>query len=238
VKIRGFRIELGEIEALLRLHPAVQEVVVVDREVVRGNETLLAMDEGGTTRQEQDRKDKILVAYVVPSQAHPESASLEQQLWQFLYSRLPSYMVPTAFVVLETLPLLPTRKVDREALPPPALTSVGGVARDTGPHTPTEEALMHLWAEVLGVGQVGRHDNFFFLGGHSLLATQLMAQLLETFQVSLPLRTLFEAPTLASFAARLDELAAQPTSPARSTAVPLVRGARFARSAARRSDSH
>jgi amino acid adenylation domain-containing protein len=237
VKIRGFRIELGEIEALLRLHPLVQEVVVVDREVVRRNEMPLPANKGASEGLERARAERILVAYVVPSQVQPENDSLKHQLWQFLSARLPSYMVPTAFMVLESLPFLPNRKVDREALPPPTLTGFGEAMADADPPTPTEEALMHLWAEVLGVEQVGRHDNFFLLGGHSLLATQLMAQLLDSFQVSLPLRTLFEAPTLAAFAARLDQLAAQPSSTSSSSTVPLARGARFGRSAPRLADS-
>ncbi len=237
VKIRGFRIELGEIEALLRPHPLVQEVVVVDKEIVRSNEMGLSANEGRARGQEGAVKEKILVAYVVPSQAQAEDASLKHHLWQFLYARLPSYMVPAAFVVLEALPLLPTRKVDREALPPPTLNSFGSTADDGGPRTPTEEKLTRLWAQVLGIERVGRHDNFFLLGGHSLLATQLLAQVLETFQVSLPLRTLFEAPTIAAFAPRLEQLLAQPASAPSSSTVPLVRGARYGHHAPRLANS-
>jgi amino acid adenylation domain-containing protein len=214
VKLRGYRIELGEIERVLTEQPDVAQAVVVLRAAPAG--------------------DQRLVAYVVPAtSAAPPTPS---QLRQALQQRLPEYMLPAAFVPLAALPLTPNGKLDRRALPAPEWTEQS-VSTYEAPGTPTETRLAALWAQVLGVEQVGRHDNFFFLGGHSLLATQLMAQLLDSFQVSLPLRTLFEAPTLAAFAARLDQLAAQPSSTSSSSTVPLARGARFGRSAPRLADS-
>ncbi|MEG4292485.1 amino acid adenylation domain-containing protein [Microcoleus sp. C2C3] len=173
VKIRGFRIELGEIEASLVSHPDVWESVVVVRE-----------DEPG---------DKRLVAYVV---AQVEESSTVQQLRHFLKAKLPEYMVPSAFVLLESLPLTPNGKVDRRALPKPDLDRTL-LEKYIVPRTPIEEMLAQIWAQVLKVEQVGIHDNFFELGGHSLLATQVISRLPEAFGISLPLRSLFESPTIA-----------------------------------------
>ncbi|REG13822.1 AMP-binding enzyme, partial [Archangium gephyra] len=179
VKVRGYRIELAEVEAALLAHPEVREAVALVREDVPG--------------------DKRLVAYVVPPPGQPltDVDSLRASLAQ----RLPEFMRPSAFVALESLPLTSNAKVDRKALPAP------DSARNqpyTPPATPTEERLAALWAQVLRVSQVGRDDDFFSLGGHSLLATQVMARLHATFGVELPLRTLFEAPSLRAFAARLE----------------------------------
>ncbi|GAX39730.1 amino acid adenylation domain-containing protein [Tolypothrix sp. NIES-4075] len=174
VKVRGFRIELGEIEALLSQHPTVQQAVVIAKEIAG---------------------DKRLVAYLLPvSEAAPEISELRS----FLKQQLPDYMVPTSFVLLDTLPLTPNGKVDRKALPDPSvqLESHNFVA----PRTPIEEMLANIWASLLGVERVGVHDNFFTLGGHSLLATQLMSRLQSTFSVELPLRSLFELPTVAALA--------------------------------------
>ncbi len=180
VKIRGFRIELGEIETVLRKHPALKETMVMAREDTPG--------------------DRRLVAYVVPE----EEPSPAGELRRFLKEKLPEYMVPSAFVTLEALPLTPNGKVDRGALPSPDWTRPELERAFVAPRTPVEEVLSGIWAQVLGVERIGVHDNFFELGGHSLLAIQLVSRLREAFQVELPLRDLFETPTVADLAERID----------------------------------
>jgi acyl carrier protein len=177
VKIRGFRIELGEIEAVLDQHPAVRKVVVLAREDTPG--------------------DKRLVAYLVPNQEQAHTAS---ELRMFLKEKLPEYMVPSAFVTLDALPLTPIGKVDRRALPAPdrSRPELGGTF--VAPRTSVEERLAGIWAQVLGLERVGIHDNFFELGGHSLLATRVISRTCDAFRVELPLRSLFEAPTVADLA--------------------------------------
>jgi amino acid adenylation domain-containing protein len=182
VKIRGFRVEPGEVEALLAQHPAIVETVVV----VRQN----AQDEGSSALG----ADKRLVAYLV---AGAEGAPTNQELRAFLKQQLPEYMVPSAFVTLEALPLTPNGKIDRAALPPPDWTKRDVEEAYVGPRTAVEESIARIWADVLGLEQVGVHDSFFELGGHSLLATQVMSRIDGVFQVRLPLRALFEAPTVA-----------------------------------------
>ncbi|WP_082209932.1 non-ribosomal peptide synthetase, partial [Fischerella sp. PCC 9605] len=183
VKLRGFRVELGEIEAFLVQHQAVREAVVVVRE--------------------HNGDDKRLVAYVVPKsefcQDDATSNQLVQQLRDFLQQKLPGHMVPSAIVLLEALPLAPSGKVDRRALPVPSFkneSELGFVA----PRTPTEEIVADIWGQVLKQEHIGIHDNFFDLGGHSLLATQAISRLREAFKLELPLRCLFEAPTVAQLA--------------------------------------
>jgi acyl-coenzyme A synthetase/AMP-(fatty) acid ligase/acyl carrier protein len=180
VKVRGFRIELGEIEAVLAEHEAVREAVVLARE---------------------HQADKRLTAYVV-SRGEPLSAT---DLRAFLKARLPDYMVPSAFVLLERMPLTGSGKVDRQGL---AAMEAGATAPERpwiAPRTEVERALAEIWAGVLGTERVGAEDDFFELGGHSLLATQVSSRLLEAFQVELPLRALFEHPTLAGLAAAIVE---------------------------------
>jgi acyl carrier protein len=177
IKIRGFRIELGEIEAVLGMHPAIRETVV--------------------SVSEHQAGDKRLVAYVVPEQ---KSIISTTELRGFLKQKLPDYMIPSAFVVLDSLPLTPNGKVDRKALPEP---DSGRLELDDSfipARTPIEELLVGIWCEVLGLKEVGIHDNFFELGGHSLLATQVMSRLRKVFEVEIPLRTLFESPTVEEFA--------------------------------------
>jgi amino acid adenylation domain-containing protein len=187
VKIRGFRIELGEIEGLLAQHSAVQESVVVVREDTPG--------------------DKCLVAYVVPKletqglhQDSANSSELVPQLRNFLSERLPQYMMPSAIVRLESLPIAPSGKVDRRSLPAPDMRQLRSEGSFVAPSTPVEEMLAGIWTEVLGLEKVGIHDNFFELGGHSLLATRVISQVRQVFEVELPLRRLFEEPTVAGLA--------------------------------------
>ena len=178
VKIRGFRIEPGEIEAVLLRHPAVAQAAVMARE-----------DPGG---------DKRLVGYVVAQSGQRADPAL---LRSHLAQSLPEYMVPGAIVVLEALPLSPNGKLDRKALPAPEF---GVSAAWRAPRSPQEEILGSLFAEVLGVSNVGIDDNFFELGGHSLLATRLVSRIRAALGVELPIRSLFEAPTVAELAGRLD----------------------------------
>ncbi|HEU0076131.1 MAG TPA: condensation domain-containing protein, partial [Longimicrobiaceae bacterium] len=178
VKVRGFRIELGEIEARLAEHSAVREAVVVAREGEVG--------------------DPRLVAYYVGDEVGA------QRLRAHLAERLPEYMVPAAFVLMDALPVNPNGKLDRKALPAPELASAEG--RCVAPRTPTEEVLAEIWAEVLGVERVGVDDGFFDLGGHSLLAMRVVSRVRELFGVELPLRALFEEPTVAEMAARVEEM--------------------------------
>jgi amino acid adenylation domain-containing protein len=173
VKIRGLRIELGEIETILSQHSAVREAVVEAVEYAAG--------------------DRRLVAYVVPESGREPASS---ELRGLLRGKLPQYMVPSAFVVLDTLPLTPNRKVDRAALPRPGRTGQSG-ASFVAPRTPVQEVLAAVWVQVLGVERVGIHDSFFDLGGHSLLGTQVISRIQDLLKVQLPLRALFEAPTVA-----------------------------------------
>ncbi|HEX8174908.1 MAG TPA: amino acid adenylation domain-containing protein [Pyrinomonadaceae bacterium] len=181
VKVRGFRIELGEIEAVLTGHDSVHEAVVVAREDVPGN--------------------RVLVAYLV---AQPGATLNVSQLRETLKERLAAYMIPSAFVEMERLPLTPSGKLNRRALPAPA-TGRADAGRDyVAPSTPTEEMLASIWAGVLNLENVSVQDNFFELGGHSLLATQLISRIRETFQVELPVRQLFEEPTVAGLARHVE----------------------------------
>jgi amino acid adenylation domain-containing protein len=180
VKIRGFRIELGEIEAALGQHPAIQQVVVVAREDVPG--------------------DKRLVAYTV---AQPSQMPKASDLRGYLKAKLPDYMVPSAFVSLEALPLTPNGKVDRRALPDP---DYSGSELFVAPRTQLEEAVAACWSQMLGVERVGIHDDFFDLGGHSLLAMQVISRLRTIVQVEVPLRSFFEAPTVAQLAETIAQL--------------------------------
>jgi amino acid adenylation domain-containing protein len=199
VKIRGFRIEVGEIEAVLGQHASVQEAVVLAREDVPG--------------------EKRLVAYVVPREG--QTPDLDQ-LRRHLRQELPDYMVPSAWVLLERLPLTPNGKVDRKALPAPSRKGPAPDPAKAAPRSAVEAALMAIWTEVLGVERVGVHDNFFDLGGHSLLGTQVVVRVRTALGVELPLRSLFEAPTVAALAERVEALGAQqgPPVPAPITPVP------------------
>jgi len=174
VKVRGFRIELGEIEAALRAHPGVADAVVVAR-----------ADPSG---------DRRLAAYVV---AEGDDAPSFADLAEHLRSRLPEYMVPAAWAVMDALPLTPNGKVDRRALPD-AEAAAGALY--VAPRTPLEAAVAHLWAEVLRVERVGMDDDFFELGGHSLLGVRLLARVRERFGRELPLLELFRSPTAGALA--------------------------------------
>jgi len=189
IKLRGFRIELGEIAAVLNQHQTVREAVVMVREAVAG------------VSQCSPRENRRLVAYIVP---HPDSRLNVSDLQRYLKAKLPDYMVPSALVVLETLPLTPNGKVDRQALPAPDWTRSESPGVDQRPCTSIEMELGSIWREILGLEQVGIHDNFFESGGHSLLATQLVSRVRNRFQVEVPLRRLFETPTIAGLAAYLE----------------------------------
>ncbi|WP_295615178.1 amino acid adenylation domain-containing protein [Chamaesiphon sp. GL140_3_metabinner_50] len=180
VKIRGFRIELGEIEAVLDLHPQVREVTVIAREEQVGNQ--------------------YLAAYIVPN-SQIETSDLRD----FVKQKLPEYMVPGAFVFLDSIPLTANGKVDRHNLPIPDL-KFSSIDTFTLPTTSTQIKLAQLWADILNLPEVGIHHNFFELGGHSLLATQIMSRVRSTFGVELPLRRLFELPTIAELAENIDRL--------------------------------
>ncbi|HEY7124285.1 MAG TPA: amino acid adenylation domain-containing protein [Ktedonobacterales bacterium] len=205
VKLRGFRIELGEIESVLTTHPAVSQALV--------------------TVRTDTPEEKRLVAYLVSAEvsASPTPAELRQHTQE----QLPDYMVPAAFIVLEALPLTPHGKLNHQALPPPDWAAQSDQPY-VPPRTATEAQLASLWGQVLHRDPVGIHDNFFDLGGHSLLATQLMARIFDTFHCALPLRTLFEAPTIARFALRLEAyLKEQKSTYEQPTDIPLARGARY-----------
>jgi acyl-coenzyme A synthetase/AMP-(fatty) acid ligase/acyl carrier protein len=182
VKLRGVRVELGEVEAALAMHPAVREAVAVAREDSPG--------------------DQRLVAYVVPGMAAGVSA---EELRDFLRGKLPEQAVPSAFVVLQSLPLSPNGKVDRKALPTPTNERPAPDDSYVAPRDATEETVAKIWAEVLGIDRVGVHDNFFEIGGHSLLATQVLSHVRQTFTVDVPLRRLFEEPTVATLARAITE---------------------------------
>jgi amino acid adenylation domain-containing protein len=172
VKIRGFRIELGEIETTFSQHPAVRDVTVI----LDGDEP----------------SEKRLIAYLVSRQ--PPTVS---ELNAFLRQKLPEYMVPASFVFLDALPLTRNGKLDRRNLPAPDRSRPEQESPFIAPRTVVEKLLANIWAELLKVERVGIHDNFFELGGHSLLITQVASRIQQTFQVHLPLRTLFDAPTVA-----------------------------------------
>jgi amino acid adenylation domain-containing protein len=178
VKLRGFRIELGEIETVLSEHATVRQAVVLAREETPG--------------------DTRLVAYVVP--VDPAWARIDE-LRGYLRERLPEYMRPVAYVRLERLPLTPNGKIDRRALPAPQFDRDEAGGTSVPPRDVLEAIIAEVWCEVLGVEHVGVHDNFFDVGGHSLLAAKVVARLSRLLQIELPLRRMFEAPTIAELAA-------------------------------------
>lgn len=177
VKVRGYSVEVAEIEMALLSLASIKEAVVVSWE-----------DQSG---------DQRLVAYLVPNNGFASSVS---QLRSFLEDRLSDYMAPSAFVFLDSLPLNPNGKLDRRALPAPAPTRPELDTLFVAPRTSVEETLVRIWAEVLGLDQVGIHDNFLDVGGHSLKATQIISRVIDRFRVELPVKSLFEAPTVAEMA--------------------------------------
>jgi amino acid adenylation domain-containing protein len=183
VKVRGFRMELGEIESVLAHHPGIQQAVVLVREDTPG--------------------DRRLVAYVVGATGTNASA---QDLHRFLKQKLPEYMVPSAFVFMNSLPLTANGKLDRKALPAPDQSRPDLESDFVAARTPTEELVAGTWADILKLERVGIHDNFFELGGHSLLATQVVSRLRGVFNIELPLRALFEHPTVETLAERIETL--------------------------------
>jgi amino acid adenylation domain-containing protein len=187
VKIRGYRIELGEIETVVGEHEGVRECVAMVREDVAG--------------------DKRLVCYVVGEEGRSPTA---RELRSHLLDKLPEYMLPSVFVLLEKFPLTPNGKVDRKALPAPEQSRPDLADAFVEPRTSLERVLAGIWSQVLGVERVGIDDNFFELGGHSLLVTQLLSRVHEACQLKLPMRYLFEAPTVAGLAARMIQEENQP----------------------------
>jgi len=188
VKVRGFRIELGEIEAALSSHSGVAEAVVVVREDNEG--------------------DKRLVAYVVPS---PEQEFLQDDLREYLKTQLPDYMTPQVFVMLDALPLTPNGKLDRHSLPTPDYSNQARAKGYQAPRNDLEKIVAEIWCEVLGEQQIGVEDNFFSVGGHSLLATQVVSRVRQRFEIELPLRVMFEAPTIAELSIAIKRVLEQQT---------------------------
>ncbi|OYE04336.1 non-ribosomal peptide synthetase [Nostoc sp. 'Peltigera membranacea cyanobiont' 232] len=184
VKIRGFRIELGEIEAVVNTHPQVQQAVVIATEDTSG--------------------DKRLVAYIVTI----DRTVTPTEIREFIFLKLPEYMVPSSFVILDALPLTPNGKIDIKALPAPD-GKITRVKEYIAPRTQNEEIIANIFAAVLGVQNVSIHDNFFELGGHSLLATQVTSRLRQTFSVELSIPQIFESPTVAGLAEAITQLQLQ-----------------------------
>jgi amino acid adenylation domain-containing protein len=182
IKIRGYRIEPEEIVMCLDQCSEIEASVVVAR---------------------GDNGDTRLIAYVVPS---PDADLTHSMLQQYLKGYLPDYMVPAAFVELDALPVGPSGKVDRAALPAPGPDNTVGDYVRIGPSTPVEARVVAILSELLGVEQVGVHDNFFFLGGHSLLGTQLIARARDSFGIELPLRTVFDSPTASQLSAEIERM--------------------------------
>jgi len=209
VKVRGFRIEPGEIEAALREIAQIKDVVVLAREDIPG--------------------EKRLVAYLVCDEPRPSVAELRERLG----TELPDYMIPSAFMFLDAMPLTPNGKIDRKALPKPELDRSAFQTEYIAPRNENEEKLAQIVAELLHIEKVGIHDNFFELGGHSLLATQFMSRLRTTFQTELPLLTLFEKPTVAQLA---EEIEKAKTQPAKAGQTPQIKRVSRAKRKAKRSD--
>jgi len=184
VKIRGYRVEPAEIESALRAHESVREAAVVARADARG--------------------ERRLIAYVALS-----APVATEQLRTHLAAWVPDYMVPSAFVLLDALPLTPSGKVDRLALPEPESADGASATRYVAPRTPVEESVAAIWADVLGLERVGIEDDFFALGGHSLLATQVVAQVRSDFSINLPLHALFTSPTVVALSEQIVELLGQ-----------------------------
>lgn len=182
VKIRGFRIELGEIETVLAKHPGVRESVV--------------------TVSDNEYGDKRLVAYLVPQNGF---SLTKAELYASLKEQLPEYMIPSAFVKLDRMPLTSNGKIDRRALPEPEFARAAPEGGFVAPRTPLEEEVASAWKQVLGVDHVGVNDNFFEIGGHSLLATRVIILLRANLGANLSLRLLFENPTVAGMAQALVE---------------------------------
>jgi acyl carrier protein len=182
VKVRGFRVELPEIEAALLRCPGVGDAAVVASR---------------TTGSEQR-----LIAYCAPSGSSTKS---EPDLRSFLEHLLPAHMIPDLIVFMETLPRTPTGKIDRNALPTPSGEPARASARDRTPHTPTQTAVAQIWERILGISGIGIDDNFFELGGHSLLAMQVASRIADAYKVDMPLRDVFESPTVAGLAERIEE---------------------------------
>lgn len=185
VKIRGFRVEPGEIETVLNRHPLVREAAVTAQD-----------DTTGSAR---------LVAYVVPHDSQQHSLT-PAELRQFVRGKVPDYMLPSAYMVLERMPITPNDKIDYRALPRPTTADLGLDETFVAPRTPVEEMIAGLWSDVLGIERVGAEDSFVNLGGHSLHATQVVSRLRDAFQVDIPLRTMFETVTPASLAAQIESL--------------------------------
>lgn len=183
IKVRGIRIEPGEIETVLNDHENVREAVVIVREDTPG--------------------DQRLVAYVVLRQP-------DNNLRAFVKTRVPDHMVPASFVVMDKLPVTPNGKVDYDALPIPDETSFDSIKEFVAPRTPIEETLAQIWKEILGITRVGIYDNFFELGGHSLLATQVVSRIRKTLKVDLPLRAIFDSPTIAGLATNVESMSHEP----------------------------
>jgi acyl-coenzyme A synthetase/AMP-(fatty) acid ligase/acyl carrier protein len=201
VKIRGFRVEPGEIEAVLATHPGVAQVVVAARDDVAGG--------------------RRLVAYLVPAASREDTAGdggqgngapvhdagdggLAGTVRAFASARLPGYMVPSVVVVVAALPVTASGKVDRRALPAPDYAAAAGRSRD--PATASEETICKVFTEVLGLERVGAEDNFFTLGGHSLQAMKVVRRIRAELGVEMPVRLLFDVPTIAELAIQLDQL--------------------------------
>ncbi|NEQ98924.1 MAG: amino acid adenylation domain-containing protein [Cyanothece sp. SIO2G6] len=209
VKVRGYRIELGEIEAVLRQHLQVQDGVVQVESVSSSAQNQSAQNQSGQNQSGQDQavpdqtlQSQRLIAYVIPNDgAKPSTADVQK----FLSTQLPSFMIPGVVMLLEEFPRLPNGKINRRALPLPS-TERSPENVYIAPRTELEEAIAHIWQTILQLDTVGVHDNFFELGGHSLLGLQLMAQVSRHMEQSIPLRLLFQHPSVAQLTAQLTNL--------------------------------
>jgi acyl carrier protein len=187
IKIRGHRVELGEIEMALKQHPSIMDLVVVARK--------------------DSTEDQRLVAYVVLHKDY--LATTVNDLQNYLMKQLPAYMVPSAIVFLEALPLNSNGKIDRKKLPSPESTRLEQEKQLVAPRNSVEEAVVASWSKVLGIQQISIYDDFFMLGGDSLLATRVTSILRTSMEVEIPLRRFFESPTVAELAEIIMQLKEQ-----------------------------
>ncbi|KQY86557.1 hypothetical protein ASD24_27385 [Paenibacillus sp. Root52] len=183
VKIRGFRIELGEIEALLSQHPLLKNNVAMVHEF--------------------SPDDKRIVLYYVPKMPHTGAVSTEE-LYAFLKDRLPEYMMPSFWIELDSIPLLPNGKLDRKSLPWPERKHEDSSDLDLSEYQPTERQVLAIWSDVLGLSEIGLHDPFFMLGGHSLLATRIISRIRQSYPIDMTIAEFFERPTIAGLSALID----------------------------------